>query len=135
MAEKDKYVHGMDWGNGDFSLSTLNNYRKYQYGLIKKYIGKNILEVGSGDKGFTHQIIQKNKNIQRLYSIEPSTTLYDLYKNKYRFPEYVQFENIDLFDLKPNNELFDTAILQKKRQLITLFLYNIFFNSKQGHIE
>ncbi len=136
---KDKYVHGMDWGNGDFSLSTLNNYRKYQYGLIKKHVGKNILEVGTGDKGFTHQIIQNNKDIQRLHSIEPSTTLYNLYKNKYRFPEHVTFESKDIFDLQNNDHgLFDTVIFIhvlehiKEDHAILDHTYNLV--EKGGHI-
>ncbi len=110
MNKKDKYVHGMDWGNGNSSLSDLTNYREYQYDLIDKYIGKNVLEVGSGDRGFTNQIIMNNPELTALLSIEPSKTLFDLYKEKYKFPEFVQFENIDLFDLKPNNGLFDTAV-------------------------
>ncbi len=39
MDKKDKYVHGMDWGSENSSLSDLTNYRKYQYDLIDKYIG------------------------------------------------------------------------------------------------
>jgi hypothetical protein len=56
-AKDDKYVHGMGWGNDEITLSDFTNYRKYQYNLISKYIGSNILEVGSGDRGFTKLIV------------------------------------------------------------------------------
>ncbi|MCG6959775.1 class I SAM-dependent methyltransferase [bacterium BMS3Abin03] len=108
-ARDDKYVHGMGWGNDEVTLSDLTNYRKYQYGLISKYIGNSILEVGSGDRGFTEQIISSKSQFNRLLSIEPSKTLYDQFENRYNFPSKVSFECVDLFDMdKDKYGSFDT---------------------------
>ena len=111
--EEDKYVHGMDWGSADelrdFELS---NYRKYQFDLIGEHVGNNIFEIGSGDRSFTNQIVKNKKNIKRIVSIEPSTTLMEKFKDKYKLPDYVKFESIDLFDVTPSSYgLFDTIIL------------------------
>ena len=101
----------MDWGVGDFSLSDFLNYRRYQFSLVKNYIGKNILEVGSGDRGFTRLIVKSINNIERILSIEPSETLLTAYENKYNFPGFVNFRCVDLFDLKPSETgSFDTVI-------------------------
>ena len=110
MEKKDKYVSGMDWTEkvGKYDLS---NYQNYQYNLISEYMGKNILEVGSGEKGFTIQIVKNAKKIKRLISIEPSKTLFYLHKNKYKFPKYVSFHMKDLFKLTPKTfGTFDTII-------------------------
>ena len=108
---KDKYVYGMDWG-AELECFELSNYRKYQFNLISKYIGENILEVGSGDRSFTSQIVRNVSNIERLVSIEPSAVLFELYKNKYRLPAFVSVECRDLFDLTAaSHGLFDTIIL------------------------
>ncbi len=98
MAKKDKFVHGMDWTKKVKNYE-LNNYRKYQYDLIGKYIGEDILEVGSGEKGFTKEIIKNKKNIKRLISIEPSKILFNLHINKFKFPRFVSFHMKDLFKL------------------------------------
>ena len=109
---EDKYVHGMDWSSDVAQDFELSNYRTYQFNLISKYIGKNILEVGSGDRSFTNQIVTKIDNYDRLVSIEPSSTLRELHKNKYNFPNNVTFEDFDLFDLTPEHYgYFDTIIL------------------------
>ena len=91
--EKDKYVHEMDWGE------MLPNYRRYQYNLIKKFVGKSILEIGSGDRGFTHQLVENSCYLKGLLSIEPSERLFDLNKDSYSFPINVTFEKTDLFDM------------------------------------
>lgn len=124
---KDKYVHDMDWANDISTDFELSNYRKYQYDLIGKYMGKNILEVGSGDRSFTNQIVKNTKNIERLVSIEPSAVLMNLYKQKYPLPDYVDFEYLDLFDMTHETHgQFDTIILihvlehiEKDRDAIT----------------
>ena len=110
MNNEDKYVHDMDWGKDENCFINFKNYRKYQYDLIKDYVGANIIEVGSGDRSFTKQILDNKDKIERLYSIEPSETLFKLGKNNLVFPEIVQFECIDLFDLNNKIGLFDTAI-------------------------
>jgi len=112
MKQPDKYVHGMDWGKDVFSFNDMRNYRQYQYDLIGRYIGTNILEVGSGDKSFTQQLLCKNKNIKNLFSIEPSRTLYETHYSNLHFPDFVNFECIDLFDLNISKTgIFDTVIL------------------------
>ena len=109
---EDKYVFGMDWGTNELNNFELSNYRKYQFDLIGKHIGKNILEVGSGDRSFTHQLVKNINGIERIISIEPSTTLMEAYKDKYKLPNYVTIEPIDLFDLTTSSYgLFDTIIL------------------------
>jgi len=108
----DKYVYGMDWMKDDLKNLEFSTYRKYQYDLIGKYIGKNILEVGSGDRSFTKQIVNNVKNIERLVSIEPSPTLMEMHKEKYTLPDYIIFDDYDLFDLTPETYgLFDTIIM------------------------
>lgn len=109
--ETDDYVHGMDWLSGELEELELSNYRKYQYDLIAKYLGKNILEVGSGDRSFTNQIIRHTGKIDRIVSIEPSVTLFELHKNKYKFPDNISFHMMDIFNMKEYTfGLFDTAI-------------------------
>ncbi|OFY18593.1 MAG: hypothetical protein A2W98_05005 [Bacteroidetes bacterium GWF2_33_38] len=114
MEAEDKYVHEMDWGIniGNVSKKKLSNYRKYQYNLIRKYIGNNILEVGSGDRGFTNQIVLNAKPFQSILSIEPSEKLFEIYKDSYLFPDNVSFKKIDLFEMS-NQEYgkFDTIIM------------------------
>lgn len=110
MVKKDRFVHGMDWTKKVKNYK-MNNYRKYQYDLIGKYIGKNIMEVGSGEKGFTNEIVKNVENIKRLISIEPSKTLFKLHKNKFLFPKFVSFFMKDLFDLKKKTfGSFDTIL-------------------------
>jgi len=109
---EDNIVHGMDWGANELKDFELSNYRKYQFDLIGKYIGKNILEVGSGDRSFTNQIIKNTLGIERIISIEPSQTLLEIYSDKYKLPDYVTVTNDNLFDLTPDSYgLFDTIIL------------------------
>ena len=101
----------MDWG-ANLEGFELSNYRKYQFDLIGKHIGRNILEVGAGDRSFTRQIVRNVRDIERLVSIEPSATLYELYKNKYPLPSIVSVECVDLYDMTvASHGLFDTIIL------------------------
>jgi 2-polyprenyl-3-methyl-5-hydroxy-6-metoxy-1,4-benzoquinol methylase len=110
--KEDKYISGMDWNEGKFANNVLQNYRKYQYNLVGKYMGKAVLEVGSGDRGFTIEILRaKEKEIERLVSIEPSITLYEGHMDNFSFPANYKFSNTDLFDLKPGDYgKFDTAV-------------------------
>lgn len=110
--QPDQYVHGMDWLSGELEAFELSNYRRYQYDLIARYLGVNILEVGSGDRSFTNQILRNaNGPIDRIVSIEPSPTLFEIHENKYRFPENVSFHMIDLFNMSRDSfGMFDTAL-------------------------
>jgi len=109
--ESDQYVHGMDWLSGELEELELSNYRKYQYALVAGHMGRNILEVGSGDRSFTNQIVRHAGQIDRVISIEPSVTLFKLHENKYKFPDHVSFHMMDLFDMAGDTfGLFDTAL-------------------------
>lgn len=108
----DKYIHGMDWLSGELEDFELSNYRRYQYNLIAKYIGKDVLEIGSGDRSFTNQILKNSMPLNRVVSIEPSPTLFALHESKYKFPVNVSFHMRDLFDVTEETfGLFDTALL------------------------
>ena len=108
--EKDEYINGMDWGEDEVNLSSLENYRIYQYNLIKKHVSGRVLEVGTGDKGFTKQLISHNPNID-LTSIEPSDTFFQKYSTDNKFPDGVSFLNEDLFKVTSEQiGTFDTII-------------------------
>jgi hypothetical protein len=89
--EPDKYVHGMDWLSGELQDFELSNYRKYQYELVARHMGSNILEVGSGDRSFTSQILRHAKSFDRIISIEPSPTLFEIHKKNISFPKIYPF--------------------------------------------
>jgi len=109
--ETDRYVHGMDWLSGELEEFELSNYRRYQYDLIARYLGKNILEVGSGDRSFTNQIVKHSVKLDRIVSIEPSNTLFEMHEKKYKFPSNISFHMVDLFNMTEDTfGLFDTAI-------------------------
>lgn len=96
----DKYVHGMDWtGSDGGGFSQFHNYRNYQYNIIKNYIGNEVLEVGTGDKTFTQQILENKLDPFNLLSIEPSDTLVKLHADKNHFPDNFTFLPLDLFEM------------------------------------
>lgn len=108
----DNYIHGMDWTfQHEGGLGALKNYRDYQYNLVGKHIGKRILEVGSGDRGFTAEIAKHHPEMEKFVSLEPSEGLYKQHLNTYRFPQKMQFYNEDLFNVKPETYgSFDTVV-------------------------
>jgi SAM-dependent methyltransferase len=109
---KDKFIHGMDWTfEHEKGLGTLANYRDYQYNLISEHIGNKILEVGSGDRGFTAEIFKNKASWEKFISIEPSEGLYNQHLNTYNFGESIKFFNEDLFNIRPDSfGKFDTII-------------------------
>lgn len=113
-ATTDNYAHGMDWGHGDVSIGQLTNYRQYQYDLIGDHMGKDVLEVGSGaSRSFTRLIVENNSDLERMLSIEPSPILLDSYQDKgtYQFPEIVEFQNKDIFEIEVEQSgQFDTIL-------------------------
>lgn len=67
--------------------------------------------MGSGDRPFTNQIVKNAKLFERVVSIEPSVTLFELHKDKYKFPQNVSFHMMDLFEMNKNTlGLFDTVL-------------------------
>ena len=102
----DKYVHGMDWtGEDGGGFSSFKNYRNFQYNSIKDYIGSEILEVGTGDRSFTQQVLDNLPPPYNLLSIEPSSTLTQLHESKNHFPDNFVFSALDLFGM--GSEFFD----------------------------
>ena len=97
--EIDQYVYGMDRLSGELEEFELSNYRKYQDDLIARHIGKNILEVGGGDRSFTNQILIHSGQFDRIISIEPPVTLFETHKKKYKFPNHILFYMMDLFNI------------------------------------
>ena len=56
-----------------------NNFRNYQLKLIKKFLRKNLAEVGPGQGG----LINYYKNfVDKIYLIEPEKKLYKILKKK-----------------------------------------------------
>lgn len=99
----------MEWciDAGGFNLP---NYREYQFDLVRKYIGKEILEVGTGDREFTRLLEKNNPNITKCVSIEPSGSFYSAFSNK-KFPKPFTFIQRDLFKMnKQTSGFFDTAL-------------------------
>jgi phospholipid N-methyltransferase len=108
----DIYVNDMDWSKNGNGFSSFNNYRRYQFNLISKYIGSRILEIGTGDRSFTDQILHNIHHPHSLLSIEPSEVLYELALDKNYFPDNFKFISRDLFDLDASYQSgFDTALL------------------------
>lgn len=108
----DSYVNDMDWSKNGNGFSSFNNYRKYQYNLIHKFIGSRILEIGTGDRSFTDQILKNANHEYSLLSIEPSEVLYNLASNNNNFPSNFEFIKKDLFQMDSSyHQSFDTALL------------------------
>jgi len=108
----DLYVNDMDWSKNGNGFSSFNNYRRYQFNLIRKYIGSKILEIGSGDRSFTDQILENVKHNYTLLSIEPSEVLYNLALDKNYYPDNFKFISKDLFEMNLNyHNTFDTVLL------------------------
>ncbi len=106
---KDTYIHDMTWciDTGGFHLP---NYRHYQYDLVKKYLGKEVLEVGTGDREFTRLLQEKNLEMQRCVSIEPSKSFFTAFSKKI-FPSMFTFLHMDLFTMtKRKYGDFDTIL-------------------------
>ena len=55
------------------------NFRKYQIQLIKKYLQKNLAEVGPGKGGLVGYY---KKFVKKIYLIEPDRNLYQLIKKR-----------------------------------------------------
>ena len=88
----------------------LPNYRHYQYDLVKKYLGKEVLEVGTGDREFTRLLQEKNLEMQRCVSIEPSKSFFTAFSKKI-FPSMFTFLHMDLFNMtKRKYGDFDTVV-------------------------
>jgi SAM-dependent methyltransferase len=106
---KDTYIHDMDWCI-DARGFHLPNYRAYQYGLVENYIGREILEVGTGDKEFTRLLQKNNADIKKCISIEPSHSFFSAFSIK-KFPKPFTFLQLDLFQMtKKMYGDFDTVL-------------------------
>lgn len=103
----------MDWtGSDGGGFSHFSNYRNFQYSIIKEYIGEKILEIGTGDKTFTQQILDNKGGKFDVLSIEPSDTLVRLHEGKNHFPSNFNFQKLDLFDMGSDySSKFDTVLM------------------------
>jgi ubiquinone/menaquinone biosynthesis C-methylase UbiE len=77
----------------------------WHHSFFRKYVGKNILDVGAGDGTFLDFIMKKNKQVQAFAS-ELSAEAISIGKKKY--PE-INFKNESLERLSFGNEVFDTV--------------------------
>ena len=109
-----------------------NFWRNYLYLLIRKYIGKNILEVGAGIGSFTNIYLSKNKNI---VLSEIDNMNYKEIKKKFSNKMNVKITNNFTKDLKG---VFDTILylsvlehIKKDKQEINFALQKL---KKKGHL-
>ena len=109
---KDKYVNEMDWGDDLAGFSKFDNYRNYQFKLIQEYIGSQVFEIGTGDRSFADQILLNCSHDLNVFSIEPSSTFFELGKNKTYFPPNFIFSMKDIYEIGEGyRSKFDTALM------------------------
>lgn len=93
-------------------------FRKYLYYKVKKYIGKNILEVGAGIGSFTKLYLKENQKI----------TLSELdSKNLAALNEK--------FDQKKNINIKNTLLLETKGQFDTIMYMSVLEHIKEDTLE
>ncbi|MBR9699241.1 class I SAM-dependent methyltransferase [Candidatus Woesearchaeota archaeon] len=100
---------------GEESLNVLKDSKinKYQYSSIRKFVGKRVLEIGSGIGNISQYILKDKKQLVVLSDISP-----DYIKQlKKTFPKKAKFEVYDLEDKK--TEKF------KKHRLDTIICLNV----------
>lgn len=80
------------------------NYRNYQLSLIKKYLGKKILEVGPGRGEIIENFVGNNEN--QIYLADIDKDLCNFLKDKFK-NDNVRIINSDITDI---NEKFETIL-------------------------
>lgn len=93
----------MNYSGWELNFFDRSNYfRKYQYNLIKKYLGKKILEVGPGSGEFADKYFINKK---KLFLTELNTTLRNKLKKK-----FINKHHVKILGKKINNikNSFDT---------------------------
>lgn len=93
----------MNYSGWELNFFDRSNYfRKYQYNLIKKYLGKKILEVGPGSGEFANKYFINKK---KLFLTELNTTLRNKLKKK-----FINKHHVKILGKKINNikNSFDT---------------------------
>lgn len=80
------------------SFDNANNFRNYQFSIIKKFIKGKIAEVGPGNGSILKLYYKKSKSI---YVFEPSRNLFDNLKKIFKKQNKINLIN-DEFNLKKN---------------------------------
>lgn len=74
--------------------------------FFKKYIGKSVLDIGSGDGTFLNYIIKNNPNIKNSIGIDISKEAVDIANKKYC---HLKFQQSSIEKLKFKDNSFDTV--------------------------
>ena len=130
-----------------------NNFRNYQLKLIKKFLRKNLAEVGPGQGGLTNYY---KKFVDKIYLIEPEKKLYKILKKKYKNKSIKikkntirninkKFQTIIYFDVLEHikNDLNEVKEAQKKLDkkgylIFSVPAYQYFYNNfdkSVGHFK
>lgn len=90
-------------------MSNADNYYKWILKEFKRYIGKNVAEIGAGSGNFTNQLLLCN--LENLSIYEPSTNMFSILKNKCKNNNKIKLYN-DSFNSSSNlyKEYFDTIV-------------------------
>lgn len=83
------------------------NWKGYYYQLIRRYLGKEILEVGAGIGSTTKALCQQSH--QRWVCLEPDSALINTLKTSFQLPKVCEICEGTLASLGPN-ELFDSIL-------------------------
>lgn len=93
----------MNYSGWELNFFDRSNYfRKYQYNLIKKYLGKKILEVGPGSGEFANKYFINKK---KLFLTELNTTLRNKLKKKFKNKLHIKILGKKINNIKNS---FDT---------------------------
>lgn len=88
------------------AMSFAKNYHNLIFTLIKDYLGKDIIEIGSGTGNFT-EIINKNLKDSNIYCFEPSKDMIKVARNKFINKSNIFLFN-DFFENGKNLKLVDS---------------------------
>lgn len=109
ISKIDKYTGGMP-AAVDFCDITLANYNKWIFKIIKKHIGKKVLELGAGPGRFSKFLMKENLN--SLLLLEPSPPFFEELLKITASQNYIEIVNSDIENFNEPSKLqfFDTII-------------------------